>query len=68
MRGGDGNNKNRELPSAIIVSFNFTQASTKPIKFSRLRSSQGMGEALDKRTLRVEFKPTFFHLKNIFQI
>jgi hypothetical protein len=56
-----------ELCGAIIVSFNFTQNSTEPIKFSRLGGSQGMGEGLDKGILRVEFGPTFFHLKNIFQ-
>jgi hypothetical protein len=44
MKVGDGNNGNVELQSAIIMSFNFTQASTKPIKFCRLGGSQGMGE------------------------
>jgi hypothetical protein len=48
MKGGDGNNGSVELHGALIVSINFTQTSTEPIKFSRLGGSQGMGEALDK--------------------
>jgi hypothetical protein len=50
MKVGDSNNGSVELCGAIILSFNFTQASIKPIKFSRLGGSQGTGEALDKGT------------------
>jgi hypothetical protein len=53
MKGGDGDNGSVELHGALIVSFNFTQTSTEPIKFSRLGGSQGMGEALDKKTWRI---------------